>query len=82
MVLLNYMDIGLQRTTESLMICLMLVVFFNHESERRGIEFVTRKITDGVAKIHLGIKDHIKLGNLDVKKEIGDIQLIMLSLCG
>ena len=56
MVLLNYMVIGLQRTIENLMICLMLwYTLFNHESERRGIEFVTRKITDGVAKIHLGI---------------------------
>ena len=46
-------------------------ILFNHESERRGIEFVTRKITDGVAKIHLGIKDHIKLGNLDAKRDWG-----------
>ena len=46
-------------------------ILFNHESERRGVEFVTRKITDGVAKIHLGIKDHIKLGNLDAKRDWG-----------
>ena len=46
-------------------------ILFNHESERRGIEFVTRKITDGVAKIHLGLKDHIKLGNLDAKRDWG-----------
>tara|TARA_B100001564_G_scaffold158830_1_gene133469 strand:+ start:442 stop:1401 length:960 start_codon:yes stop_codon:yes gene_type:complete len=46
-------------------------ILFNHESERRGVEFVTRKITDGVAKIHLGIKDHITLGNLDSKRDWG-----------
>ena len=46
-------------------------ILFNHESERRGIDFVTRKITDGVAKIHLGIQDHITLGNLDVKRDWG-----------
>ena len=34
-------------------------ILFNHESERRGIEFVTRKITDGVAKIHLGMEDYM-----------------------
>jgi len=46
-------------------------ILFNHESERRGIEFVTRKITDGVAKIHLGLQDHISLGNLDAKRDWG-----------
>ena len=46
-------------------------ILFNHESERRGVEFVTRKITDGVARIHLGLKDHIKLGNLDAKRDWG-----------
>ena len=46
-------------------------ILFNHESERRGIEFVTRKITDGVAKIHLGLIDHISLGNLDSKRDWG-----------
>ena len=46
-------------------------ILFNHESERRGIEFVTRKITDGVAKIHLGYEDHISLGNLDSKRDWG-----------
>jgi GDPmannose 4,6-dehydratase len=46
-------------------------ILFNHESERRGIEFVTRKITDGVAKIHLGLQDHITLGNLDAKRDWG-----------
>ena len=46
-------------------------ILFNHESERCGIEFVTRKITDGVAKIHLGLKDYITLGNLDAKRDWG-----------
>lgn len=46
-------------------------ILFNHESERRGIEFVTRKITDGVARIHLGLEDFISLGNLDSKRDWG-----------
>ena len=46
-------------------------ILFNHESERRGIEFVTRKITDGVAKIHLGIEDQITLGNLEAERDWG-----------
>ena len=46
-------------------------ILFNHESERRGHEFVTRKISDGVAKIKLGLADHITLGNLDAKRDWG-----------
>tara|TARA_B100000085_G_C18560631_1_gene519405 strand:+ start:835 stop:1800 length:966 start_codon:yes stop_codon:yes gene_type:complete len=46
-------------------------ILFNHESERRGIEFVTRKISDGVAKIKLGLADNIILGNLDAKRDWG-----------
>lgn len=46
-------------------------ILFNHEGERRGIEFVTRKITDAVARIHLGLQDHIELGNLDPKRDWG-----------
>jgi GDPmannose 4,6-dehydratase len=46
-------------------------ILFNHESERRGFEFVTRKITNGIAKIHLGLADHISLGNLDAKRDWG-----------
>ncbi len=46
-------------------------ILFNHESERRGIEFVTRKISDGVAKIKLGLIDHISLGNLEAKRDWG-----------
>jgi len=46
-------------------------ILFNHESERRGIEFVTRKISDGVARIALGLSDHIALGNLDAQRDWG-----------
>lgn len=46
-------------------------ILFNHESERRGIEFVTRKISDGVARIKLGLADYITLGNLDAKRDWG-----------
>lgn len=46
-------------------------ISFNHESERRGFEFVTRKITKSVAEIKLGIRDHIELGNLDVSRDWG-----------
>ena len=46
-------------------------ILFNHESERRGIDFVTRKISDGVARIKLGLADHILLGNLDAKRDWG-----------
>ncbi len=46
-------------------------ILFNHESERRGKEFVTRKITDGVARIKLGIQDHLELGNMDSKRDWG-----------
>ena len=46
-------------------------ILFNHESERRGIEFVTRKISDGVVRIYLGLQDKIVLGNLDAKRDWG-----------
>lgn len=46
-------------------------ILFNHESPRRGLEFVTRKITDGVAKIKLGLAADIHLGNLDAKRDWG-----------
>ena len=46
-------------------------ILFNHESERRGKEFVTRKITDGVARIRHGIQERIELGNLDSKRDWG-----------
>ena len=46
-------------------------ILFNHESPRRGIEFVTRKVTDGVARIKLGMEDHLPLGNLDACRDWG-----------
>lgn len=46
-------------------------ILFNHESPRRGLEFVTRKVTDAVAQIKLGIIDTLKLGNLDAKRDWG-----------
>ncbi len=46
-------------------------ILFNHESEKRGIEFVTRKISDGIARIKLGLADHITLGNLDAERDWG-----------
>lgn len=46
-------------------------ILFNHESPLRGLEFVTRKITDGVARIKHGLLDHIELGNLDAKRDWG-----------
>ena len=46
-------------------------ILFNHESPRRGLEFVTRKVTDGVARIKLGLTDHLALGNLDAQRDWG-----------
>jgi GDPmannose 4,6-dehydratase len=46
-------------------------ILFNHESPRRGVEFVTRKVTDGVARIKLGLADRLALGNLDAKRDWG-----------
>ena len=46
-------------------------ILFNHESPLRGIEFVTRKVTDGIAKIKLGLQDKITLGNLESKRDWG-----------
>ena len=46
-------------------------ILFNHESPRRGIEFVTRKVTDGVARIKLGLADSLSLGNLDARRDWG-----------
>jgi GDPmannose 4,6-dehydratase len=46
-------------------------ILFNHESPRRGLEFVTRKVTDGVARIKLGLADSLPLGNLDARRDWG-----------
>src|SRR4051794_39340951 len=46
-------------------------ILFNHESPRRGLEFVTRKVTDGVARIKLGLANELRLGNLDARRDWG-----------
>jgi GDPmannose 4,6-dehydratase len=46
-------------------------ILFNHESPRRGLEFVTRKVTDAVARIKLGMQDYLYLGNMDAKRDWG-----------
>lgn len=46
-------------------------ILFNHESPRRGLEFVTRKVTDAVARIKLGMSDELRLGNLDARRDWG-----------
>lgn len=46
-------------------------ILFNHESPRRGIEFVTRKVTDGAARIKLGLAGELRLGNLDAQRDWG-----------
>jgi len=46
-------------------------ILFNHESPRRGLEFVTRKITNGVARIKLGLARELRLGNLDARRDWG-----------
>ena len=46
-------------------------ILFNHESPRRGLEFVTRKVSDGVARIKLGLADSLTLGNLDARRDWG-----------
>jgi len=46
-------------------------ILFNHESPRRGLEFVTRKITDGVARIKMGLSNELRLGNLDARRDWG-----------
>ena len=46
-------------------------ILFNHESPRRGLEFVTRKVSDGVARIHLGLATEIRMGNLESQRDWG-----------
>lgn len=46
-------------------------ILFNHESPRRGLEFVTRKVSDGVARIKLGLAKELRMGNLDAKRDWG-----------
>jgi GDPmannose 4,6-dehydratase len=46
-------------------------ICFNHESPRRGVEFISKKVTDGVARIKLGLADKLKLGNLEARRDWG-----------
>jgi GDPmannose 4,6-dehydratase len=46
-------------------------ILFNHESPRRGLEFVTRKVSDGVARIHLGLATELRMGNLEAQRDWG-----------
>jgi GDPmannose 4,6-dehydratase len=46
-------------------------ILFNHESPRRGLEFVTRKVSDGVARIKLGLSNELRMGNLDARRDWG-----------
>lgn len=64
----HYATINYRESYNMFAVCGMA---FNHESPRRGIEFVTRKISDGVARIYLGIADKLVLGNLDTRRDWG-----------
>jgi len=64
----HYATINYRESYNMFAVCGMA---FNHESPRRGIEFVTRKISDGVARIYLGIADKLILGNLDTRRDWG-----------
>ena len=64
----HWITINYRESYDMFNVCGLL---FNHEGERRGKEFVSRKITDGVARIHLGLSDSISLGNLDSKRDWG-----------
>lgn len=64
----HYATINYRESYNMFAVCGMA---FNHESPRRGIEFVTRKISDGVARIYLGIADKLVLGNLEAKRDWG-----------
>src|SRR5205823_5948705 len=56
---------------ESYGLCAVSGILFNHESPRRGLEFVTRKISDGAARIKLGLAKDLALGNLDAQRDWG-----------
>ena len=56
---------------ESLNLYAVSGILFNHESPRRGLEFVTRKVTDGVARIASGLQRELRLGNLDARRDWG-----------
>ena len=56
-------------------------MLFNHESPRRGLEFVTRKVSDGVARIKLGLADSLPIGNVE-RSAIGDLPATTFGPCG
>lgn len=64
----HWMGVNYRESYDMFVCCGML---FNHESERRGIEFVTQKIANGVAQIYLGLTDHITLGTLEARRDWG-----------
>jgi GDPmannose 4,6-dehydratase len=57
-------------------------ILFNHESPLRGIEFVTRKVTDSVARIKLGLATELRLGNIDAKRDWGHSKDYVRGQCG
>ena len=67
-VFAHYITVNYRESYEMFAVSGML---FNHESPRRGLEFVTRKVTDGVARIKLGLTDTLALGNLDAHRDWG-----------
>jgi GDPmannose 4,6-dehydratase len=67
-VFAHYITVNYRESYELFAVSGML---FNHESPRRGLEFVTRKVTDGVARIKLGLADTLSLGNLDAHRDWG-----------
>jgi len=56
---------------ESYNMCTVSGILFNHESPRRGLEFITRKVTDGVARIKFGLASELRLGNLEARRDWG-----------
>lgn len=64
----HYITVNYRESYKLFAVCGIL---FNHESPRRGLEFVTRKITDGVARIKLGLAKDLRLGNLDAHRDWG-----------
>jgi GDPmannose 4,6-dehydratase len=67
-VFAHYITVNYRESYDLFAVSCML---FNHESPRRGMEFVTRKVTDGVARIKLGLTDTLSLGNLDAHRDWG-----------
>ena len=71
MGVLKYLDIILQKIIEKVMVCLDVMEYYSITNLRRGKNFVTRKITWGLASIKYGLQDKLYLGNLDAKRDWG-----------